>query len=155
MELNSTEIHTYEQRKKSLLVPDPWNDKFCKKNGLCNMYIESMLAQLMLLRAEDEPGIKINCPNPKYTEFHIHLHKLFIACEYRDNPSKFVFKPDESLPLVPLVAFKNLQNYIEDNIIHRTLKLYSWIGYVPDIRLLNDIDDAMSWVAQYVKLNPL
>jgi hypothetical protein len=142
--VSPAKVKEYEQRRNKLLVPDPWTDPFCAKTGLSHMYIESMLAQLMLLRAESEPGVKLNCPNSKYNEFHVLLHNVFSSCKAAKKQ-----EPDQID--TPTEAFDKLSAYVE-GIIERTLKLVKWTDYFPDIRLLDSIDDAMSWLFQHMNI---
>lgn len=123
------QVAEYEKQRNALMVPDPWDDKFCKKIGLINMYIESTIAQLIPISAEMYPGVQINVPNPKYKEFHDHLAKVL-----SDDGNEG--------------DFDTLVEFIED-MIERQLELVSWEGYVPDIRLLRKIDDGVSWLRQH------
>lgn len=126
--LTDTQIADYERQRAALKVPDPWNDKFCKKIGLTKMYIESIIAQLIPLSAETYPGVQINVPNPKYKEFHDHLNKVLSDGN--------------------IANFNTLVNFIE-SVIERPIEPVHWKDYKPDIRLLRTIDHALSWLREY------
>lgn len=133
----------YEAKRMALAVPDPWSDPFSNKIKLTHMYIESTLTELLKLRAEQDPGVKLNCPNPVYEQFH----KLFTTCLKTKNKSKSI----ESIESIESnEPYKHLKQYIEDTILCRSLKIIIWDGYVPDIRLLDTIDEAMSWLHNYL-----
>ncbi len=97
------------------------------------MYIISTISEIIGLRAEQEHETKINFPNPEFIKYH----KLITT----------VLKTNATLD------FQLLRLHIE-GIVGRPLKLVRWIGYTPDIRLLDTIDEAMGWLSQYVGLTP-
>jgi hypothetical protein len=156
-----TEEHQalYEEKRLALLVPDPWNDTFARKVGLTNMYIESTLAELMRLRAESDPGVKLNCPNPLYMFVPLEndvpptskdfdparaaYHELLVQC-FKDP------KKDKLNKRCTKERFDLLKHFIEEKILERPLSIVQWEDYVPDIRLLDTIDEAMSWLLQYL-----
>ena len=127
--LSDDECKAYESRRMELAVPLPWSDAFCKKNKLANMYIISTIAEIIGLHAEVEHGIQINRPNPAF----ITYHRLISA----------VLKTGSSDHL------QSLRLFIEDY-IGRPLIIVQWVGYRPDIRLLDTIDEAMSWLSVHV-----
>lgn len=136
--ISEADIEQYENKRNNLMVPDPWSDPFCDKNGLVVMYIESTIAEIVCLRAELEPGVKLICPNPVYTTYHNMLIDLF-----KERKDKNADKVEE--------LYRILHKFIETEVIHRSLKIVTWTGYVPDIRLLNTIEEAMGWLYRYVK----
>ena len=130
--VNAERRDAYETDRNNLMVPDPWSDPFCNKIGLCNMYIESTIAEIMHLSAESEPGVKLNCPNPVYDEYHILLGKVLANKSEAD--------------------YSKLLTFIETDVADRSLKRMRWIEYVPDIRLLDTVDETMGWLAQHIGL---
>lgn len=129
--VSDQEREHYERERSALLVPDPWKDKFCQKTGLVGMYIESSMAEIMHLRAESEPGVKLNVPNPVYVKFH---ELLATTLKVRDHD-----------------AYSKLQTFIENEIVKRPLQVVKWSGYVPDIRLVDTIDEALGWLQDYLE----
>jgi hypothetical protein len=115
---------------KPFLVPNPWTDSFCIKNGLVRMYIESSIAEILYLRAESEPGVKLNCPNPVYTRYH----ELLGNCLESDGSSG---------------SFEVLKQFIEDNVCHRPITISPT---TTDIRLVDTIEEALGWLAGYLKI---
>jgi hypothetical protein len=146
----------YEKKRMNLMVHDPWSDPFAKKVGLTNMYIESSIAEVMGLRAELEPGVKLNCPNPLYLyqsdvpattkDFdpeRASFHELLAECLKNPKKDKLNKRSSEE-------RFELLKLFIEGRIIHRSLKIVQWESYIPDIRIVDTIDEAMSWLRQYL-----
>lgn len=128
LSLTDEQVAEYEKQRNAFMVPDPWNDKSCKKIGLTRMYIEATIAQLIPISAEMYPGVQINVPNPEYKEFHDHIAKVLSGGDRAD--------------------FDVLREFIE-GIMGRPLELFRWEDYTPDIRLLRKIDDAMSWLHKF------
>jgi hypothetical protein len=102
------------------------------------MYIESTIAEILLLRAESEPGIKQNCPNPTYTEFH----KLMVSC--LEVPKKAPLTQSEKT-----VRYMSLLKFIRD-LVGAEFEITTWDGYIPDIRLVDTIEEAMGWLADHL-----
>lgn len=137
--LTDEQITVYEQKRMALMVPDPWSDPFCAKIGLCNMYIESTIAEILHLSAESEPGVKLNCPNPIYGKYH----KLLESC------LKSKGKGSESVS-----NFKELVQFLETKVMDNgRINIEKWTGqYTPDIRLVDTIDEAIGWLAWYLNI---
>jgi hypothetical protein len=93
------------------------------------MYIESSIAEILYLRAESEPGVKLNCPNPIYTRYHELLGKC--------------------LESKAGAGFQELKQFLEDNVCHRPLTI---IPTTIDIRLVDTIEEALGWLASYLKI---
>jgi len=135
----------YEKRRLAFMVTDPWNDPFCAKNGLSKMYIENTIAEILYLRAESEPGVKLNCPNPVYGTYH----KLLGAClEVHGNGGHVVEITKAFLDLVKFVKEKVLDNNV--------IEIITWSpasNYIPDIRLVDTIREALGWLSNYLGMD--
>lgn len=140
-EVTSVQKDDYEKKRNALMVPDPWTDVFCAKNGLVNMYIESSIAEIMHLRAESEPGVKLNCPNPIYIRYHSILDNCLQTWRNKDiGQSERVAR------------FTVLLKFLENEVLCHTLNIVRWADYVPDIRLVNTIDEAIGWLAHHLSI---
>jgi hypothetical protein len=128
----------YEKQRKALMVPDPWTDPFCAKNGLINIYIESTIAEIMYLRSESEPGA-INCPNPVYAKYHTMLNNCL---ETRNNDQ-----------IDRASRFKDLLKFLENEVPTPGMEIVKWIGYIPDIRLVDNLGEALGWLAQHLSID--
>lgn len=126
--LTPEQIEQYESQRLELMVPDPWSDPFCVKIGLTNMYITETISELIQLRMELEPGVKLNCVNPSYEEFHELLGSVF------KNKG---------------TGTEKLEQFIEEY-LKRPLEIVVWDDYVPDIRLLETVDEAISWLRLHI-----
>jgi hypothetical protein len=132
----------YEKRRLAFIVTDPWNDPFCAKNGLTNMYIENTIAEILYLRAESEPGVKLNCPNPVYGTYH----KLLGAC------LKVRGKKEDEITKAFLDLVKFLKEVLDVNVIEIT-KWDPTSNYIPDIRLIDTIGEALGWLSNYIGMD--
>jgi len=94
------------------------------------MYIESSIAEILYLRAESEPGVKLNCPNPIYTKYH----ELLGNCLESNNKAE---------------SFAILKRFIEDNVHHQPISL---VHTTTDIRLVDTIGEALGWLANHLKI---
>ena len=126
VELTNEQIENLEEKRLMLKVPDPWNDKFCHKNGLVDMYIISTITEIIKISAEAEPGIKLNNPNPKYVKFIQIISKFLQTKNYETYEELHMF----------------ISNFIAKDIIP-----ISWSGdYIPDIRIAETIEEALGWL---------
>lgn len=128
----------YERRRLAFMVTDPWTDPFCTKNGLAAMYIENTIAEILYLRAESEPGVKLNCPNPVYGTYH----KLLGTClkvHGKDEITK---------------AFLDLVKFVKEKVLdNNVIEIIMWspaTNYIPDIRLVDTIGEALGWLSNYL-----
>jgi len=122
------------------MVTDPWHDPFCAKNGLVNMYIENTIAEILYLRAESEPGVKLNCPNPIYGIYH----KLLKVC-LDARGKKGLGKDEKTKPFIDLIRF------LKEEVLTDNIEIVKWNSeYIPDIRLVDTIGEALGWLANYL-----
>ena len=132
--LTEQEIQVLEEKKSHFMVREPWDDPFCKKIGLTDMYVEDAIAESLGISAEQNPEECINKPSCYYEKFH-SLITLFL--DKKDHET--------------LLAFKE---FCEDYIKKEIKTNITWKNYTPDIRLLDNIDEMLSWLQiKYVK-NP-
>lgn len=131
----------YERRRLAFMVTDPWNDPFCAKNGLVAMYIENTIAEILYLRAESEPGVKLNCPNPVYGTYH----KLLGACLKASGTDKIT------------MAFLDLVIFVKEKVLdNNVIEIITWnpaSNYIPDIRLVDTIGEALGWLSNYLGMD--
>jgi len=134
-----------EKRRLAFMVPDPWNDPFCAKNGLAKMYIESTIAEILYLRAESEPGVKLNCPNPVYGTYH----KLLGACLGKKLTKDEITK-----------AFMELVKFLGEKVLDTDgIEIVKWNpdgpagNYIPDIRLIDTIGEALGCLSNYIGID--
>jgi len=138
--ISSDQQQEYEKRRLRLIVPDPWHDPTCVKNGLVSMYIESTIAEIIGLSAESEPGVKLGCPNPIYTQYHVLISKCIAVWSKGGKEEKE--RTEQRKMFTELIAF--LEKYLGEKIV-----VAVWDGYVPDIRLVNTIGEALGWLAHH------
>lgn len=124
-------IANYEKMYNKLLIKDPWTDNVFKKNGLYKMYIIDVIIDML-----DFP-VEINgILNEQYTIMHNLIEEV-------------LFKTSS-------IAFLNLMKFIEQY-TKRSLELVSWKNSLNqpvelDIRLLNSIDECLSWLKLHLKV---
>ena len=124
--LTKEQIKEFEDNKSSFMVKDPWDDPFCKKIGLTNMYVEDSIAETLGISAEQDPDDCINKPSKHYEEFHNLI-------------TDFMDKKNHKT----LLSFKE---FCEGHINTKIQLNIRWEDYIPDIRLLNNIDQMLSWL---------
>ena len=121
--------------KGRYLVENPWTDKQCQKNGLCNLYIIDTVKELLRIYAELEPGVTLNKQNPFFVVFHTKIDKL-LKEPNQDNFQLLIDFVDDYLQCKwSLVRFDS--NTVEN---------------MPDIRLAETEGEALGWLAYYLKL---
>lgn len=124
--LTTEQIQEFEDKKSSFMVKEPWDDPFCKKIGLTNMYVEDSIAETLGISAEQDPDDCINKPNKQFEEFHN------LITEFMDKKSHKT-----------LLVFKE---FCECYINSKIQTNITWKDYLPDIRLLDNIDQMLSWL---------
>ncbi len=132
-------IQLHEQRKGKLHIKDPWKDKLANKTGLNNIYISDTITDIMGLRAEKEPTVQLNCSNPefeKYTKLFNNLMKT-----HKEKPRSVEVREQYDIFLC----------YIEAYSKQRIQVLY-WQDYMPDIRVLDTLQECLSWLYKYLGL---
>lgn len=130
--LSEQQKDTYTKAEQEMLVKDPWNDPFCNKIGLNNMYIQSTIAEILHLSAELEPGVKQNCPNPVYKMYNELLNTALDSKKVED--------------------FYSLLDFLEQKVVKKEITVIDWsdCDYVPDIRVVDSLEEAMGWVYRYI-----
>ena len=124
--LTKKQIQEFEDKKDAFMVKEPWDDPFCKKIGLTNMYVEDSIAETLGISAEQNSDDCINKPSEHYEEFHS------LITEFMDK------KNHETLLVFKEFCERHINTEIQTNL--------TWEEYVPDIRLLDNIDQMLSWL---------
>lgn len=125
IKLTAQQISSYEEQKSHFMIQDPWNDSFCKKIGLTEMYVQDTIAETVGVSAEQNPKKYINKPSTKYEK----LHNLIQS-----------FAKESSIG-----NFNNLKVFCEETTDSK-IELNIWESYIPDIRLLDNIGEILSWM---------
>jgi hypothetical protein len=132
MQLNVRDVHltdewicNHQKERNKLLIPDPWNDAAFRKNGLYQMYIIDTIIDILDFPIEVKGSL-----NPQYTIMHNIIEE-------------FLTKPS-------LEQFLSLMQFLE-NFIQRKIDLIRWKKsnnepFIVDIRLLDTIDECVSWL---------
>ena len=122
-------IANHEKKLAKMMIKDPWSDPVFKKNGLYEMYIIDAIGEIIDLPIEIENDL-----NPEYTTL-----KELIESVLNSESKKDFFA---------LLDF--IQGYLKTKI-----KLKHWINRNEvnmDIRLLDSVEDCMSWLYERLKV---
>lgn len=133
----------YEEKFSHIIIKDPWTDRLSIKSGLPTIYIRSSLAETMRLSANYENADKdaiyrtgadasVTTCNPVYDKFQSVLNEVFDADE-----------PEQAQ------AFSKFREFVEQYLDRQLLSI-QWDDYIPDIRVVETIDEAVYWLYLYI-----
>jgi hypothetical protein len=130
--LDNQWIENHKNQLSKFMIVNPWSDPKIKKIGLYEMYIIDSISESLedIIPIEEDEETKLGCINPDYQTLHLLL-------------SNFLDTPN-------LDNFKKTYEFIT-NKTQREIKLYKWVDtkgdiFIPDIRLLESIDECLSWI---------
>lgn len=113
-----------------MMIPDPWSDPKIKKNGLYDMYIIDSIMYNLNISAELNPEIKLINPNPVYIKITKYIKDLLHS---KDSSER-------------VLLFDKIINIIKREKPEIKLNIVYWDQLVPDIRVLDEADQCLSWL---------
>lgn len=113
-----------------MMIPDPWSDPKIKKNGLYDMYIIDSIMYNLNISAELNPEIKLINPNPVYIKITKYIKDLLHS---KDSGER-------------VLLFDKIINIIKREKPEIKLNIVYWDQLVPDIRVLDEANQCLSWL---------